>query len=66
MSTMAVFGRLFAQIWSAGVNIWLAALVGLGVAAALGLVNGLLVGLLDLPSLAVTLGTLAAYRASRS
>ena len=43
-------------------NIWLAALAGLGVAVALGLANGLLVGLLDLPSLAVTLGTLAAFR----
>src|SRR5207247_2029490 len=32
------------------------------VAAGLGLVNGLLIGVLNLPSLAVTLGTLAAFR----
>jgi rhamnose transport system permease protein len=51
----------FAQIFGAGVNIWLAALAALGIAATLGLVNGLLVGILNLPSLAVTLGTMAAY-----
>jgi rhamnose transport system permease protein len=62
MSIMAVAAVSIAEIWSAGVNVWLAALAGLGVAVALGLVNGLLVGLLDLPSLAVTLGTLAAFR----
>ena len=62
MSIMAVAAVSIAEIWSAGVNIWLAALAGLVVAAALGLVNGVLVGLLDLPSLAVTLGTLAAFR----
>lgn len=62
MSIMAVSAVSIAEIWSAGVNIWLAALAGLGVAVALGLANGLLVGLLGLPSLAVTLGTLAAFR----
>jgi rhamnose transport system permease protein len=61
-STMAVSAVSFARIWEAGVNVWLAALAALGVAAALGLANGLLVGVLNLPSLAVTLGTLAAYR----
>jgi len=62
LSIMAVSAVCIAQIWHAGANIWLAALVGLVVAVALGLVNGVLVGLLDLPSLAVTLGTLAAFR----
>jgi rhamnose transport system permease protein len=62
MSIMAVAAVSIAEIWSAGVNVWLAALAGLGVAVALGLANGLLVGVLDLPSLAVTLGTLAAFR----
>jgi len=61
-STMAVAAVSFAQIWHAGVNVWLAALAALGVAAALGLANGLLVAGLNLPSLAVTLGTLAAFR----
>lgn len=61
-STLAVSVVSFAQVWSSGVNVWLAALVGLAVATALGLANGLLVGVLNLPSLAVTLGTLAAFR----
>ena len=61
-STLAVSVVSFAQIYDHGVNVWLAALAGLVVATALGLVNGVLVGLLNLPSLAITLGTLAAYR----
>lgn len=61
-STMAVSAVTIAQIWHAGASIWVAALGGLAVAGALGLANGLLVGVLNLPSLAVTLGTLAAYR----
>jgi rhamnose transport system permease protein len=61
-STMAVSAVACAQIWHAGASIWVAALGALVVAGALGLANGLLVGVLNLPSLAVTLGTLAAYR----
>src|SRR6185437_4199992 len=61
VSTLAASIVCLAQIFGAGVNIWLAALAALGIAAALGLANGLLVGVLNLPSLAVTLGTLAAY-----
>lgn len=61
-STMAVSAVSFAQIWHAGANVWLAGLAALCVATVLGLGNGLLVGVLNLPSLAVTLGTLAAYR----
>lgn len=62
VSAMAVSAVAAAQVWDAGANIWLAALVALGVGGVLGLANGLLVGVLNLPSLAVTLGTLAAYR----
>jgi len=62
ISTMTVSAVCFAQLWHSGWNVWLAAAAGLVVAAGLGLVNGLLIGVLDLPSLAVTLGTLAAYR----
>jgi rhamnose transport system permease protein len=61
-STLAVSVVTFAQLFAAGLNVWLAALVGLVVATALGLVNGVLVGILNLPSLAITLGTLAAYQ----
>ena len=62
VSTMAVAAASFAHLWNAGVNVWLAALAALVVGTALGLVNGLLIGVLNLPSLAITLGTLAAYR----
>lgn len=61
-STMAVSAVSFAEIWQGGTNVWLAALAALAVATLLGLVNGVLVGVFNLPSLAVTLGTLAAYR----
>jgi rhamnose transport system permease protein len=59
---LAVSVVAFAQLLDHGLNVWIAALVGLVVAAALGLVNGALVALVDLPSLAVTLGTLAAFQ----
>ena len=61
-STLAVCVVVFADVWQHGVNLWLACLIGLVVGTGLGLFNGVLVGLLHLPSLAVTLGTLAAYR----
>ena len=61
-STLAVCVVVFADVWQHGVNIWLAGLIGLLVGTGLGLFNGVLVGVLQLPSLAVTLGTLAAYR----
>ncbi len=61
-STTAVSAVSFAQVWHAGASVWLAAVVALVVGTGLGLGNGLLIGVLNLPSLAVTLGTLAAYR----
>ena len=61
-STMAVSAVAFAEIWQHGTNVWVSAVLGLAVATLLGLINGLLIGVLNLPSLAVTLGTLAAYR----
>ena len=61
-SILAVSVVSFAQLLDHGVNVWVAMVAGLAVAAALGLVNGLLVALLNLPSLAVTLGTLAAFQ----
>jgi rhamnose transport system permease protein len=61
VSNMAVSVVCFAQVYDAGVNVWIAARVGLGVASVLGLVNGALVSVIDLPSLAITLGTMAAY-----
>jgi rhamnose transport system permease protein len=61
-SILAVSVVTFAQLFDHGANIWLAAFVGLAAASVLGLVNGVLVALLNLPSLAITLGTLAAYQ----
>ena len=60
-SILAVSVVCFSQLYDAGLNVWLAVLAGLAVATALGCINGVLVGIFDLPSLAITLGTLAAY-----
>jgi len=62
VSNLAVSVVCFAQIFGAGVNVWVAAAAGLAIATFLGLANGVLVAVLNLPSLAVTLGTLAAYQ----
>ena len=61
IGNMAVSVVCFAQLFAAGVNVWIAALIGLGISTVLGLVNGTLVSVLELPSLAITLGTMAAY-----
>jgi rhamnose transport system permease protein len=61
-SILAVSIVCFAQLYDLGLNVWLASATGLLVAVALGLINGLLVAVLNLPSLAITLGTLAAYQ----
>jgi ribose transport system permease protein len=45
----------------AGVNPWIAMVIGIGVGAVLGLINGLLAVLLRLPSIIVTLGTFSMY-----
>jgi rhamnose transport system permease protein len=60
-SILAVSVVCFSQFYDAGLNVWLALLAGLVIATALGAVNGVLVGVFELPSLAITLGTLAAY-----
>ncbi len=53
-------GWLFANVEGIPIVVVVAAAILLG--ALLGLVNGLLVGFLDVPSLVITLGTLYAYR----
>jgi len=58
---LALCGVVMAVFWQNGMNIWLAALIAVALGAVLGLVNGLLVVLLELPSLAITLGTQGAY-----
>jgi len=61
-STLALSTVIFATAWSSGVDLALSALLAVLVGAVLGLFNGVLVALFNLPALAVTLGTLAAYR----
>jgi rhamnose transport system permease protein len=58
---LALCGVFMAKLWGGGMNIWLAALCAIGLGGVLGLINGVFVVLLDLPSLAVTLGTMGAY-----
>jgi ribose/xylose/arabinose/galactoside ABC-type transport system permease subunit len=55
---MASFvGILMAELWKAGLEIWLAALVAVLVAAAIGLLQGLIITLFRLESLLVTLAS---------
>ena len=60
-SMLALCGVFMAKLWTGGMDIWLAALCALGLGGVLGLINGLFVVLLELPALAVTLGTMGAY-----
>lgn len=56
--TSAVVGVL----WHAGLDIGLVLAIGIAVGAVAGALNGLLVAVIGLPSLAVTIGTLALFR----
>lgn len=57
--TMALMALLMTK---AGVNPWLAVLVGLAAAAALGAINGILAVTFRLSTIVVTLGTVSIYR----
>jgi len=61
-STLAVSSVLLGKMSVAGVPLIVGLPIALAVCAALGAINGLLVAWAGLPSLAVTLGTLGAYR----
>ena len=61
-STLAVGSVLFSKFSEYHVQVWVALPVVVAVCALLGALNGLLVAALRLPSLAVTLGTMGAYR----
>lgn len=58
---LSLCGVVMGQLWMGGLNIWLSAAAAVFLGAFLGVINGVLVVLLDLPSLAVTLGTLGTY-----
>lgn len=61
-STLGLSASLMGWLYMGGWNIWLAVPVALAVAVVAGLLNGILIARLKLPSLAVTLGTLSFYR----
>ncbi|WP_326674162.1 MULTISPECIES: ABC transporter permease [unclassified Streptomyces] len=61
-STAGLSGAVMGALWNAGLAIEMIIPLCLLIGVACGLVNGLLVTRLGLPSLAVTIGTLAAYR----
>ena len=61
-STLAFGAVIFSKLSALGVPIWFAVPIVIALCTALGALNGLLVARLNLPSLAVTLGTMGAYR----
>ena len=61
-STVGLSGAVLGWLWAAGVSLWIAVPAVLLLGAAGGLLNGLLVTRAGLPSLVVTLGTLALLR----
>lgn len=61
-STLGLAASLMGWLFMGGWNIWLAAGVALLASVVAGLVNGLLIVRLGLPSLVVTIGTLSFYR----
>ncbi len=61
-SNAALCAVVFAVATRGGVNVWIACALALALGVAAGLVNGLIVTGVRLPSLVVTLGTYALYR----
>jgi rhamnose transport system permease protein len=61
-SVLGLTSVMMGITWNAGLPLWLDIIIALAVGAVAGLFNGLLVTRLGLPSLVVTLGTLALYR----
>lgn len=61
-STAGLASAVMGVLWAGGMNIGLVMVICLLVGLAAGTVNGVLVTVVGLPSLAVTIGTLALYR----
>lgn len=61
-STLALSSAVMGETWASGWPLWLCIATALVVGSLCGLLNGLLVTRIGLPSLVVTLGTLALYR----
>ena len=54
--------RLMGVLWAGGMDIWLVLAISLLAGVAAGMFNGFLIAVVGLPSLAVTIGTLALFR----
>jgi rhamnose transport system permease protein len=61
-SILGFSSALFGLSYQAGAPLWLAALIGVVAGGFVGVLNGVLVTVVGLPSLAVTIGTLALFR----
>lgn len=61
-SVLGISSVSFGLCFQAGVPLWIAAAIGVLVGGMIGLFNGFLVTVVGLPSLAVTIGTLALFR----
>ena len=61
-STAGLTSALMGVLWAGGTDIWLALAISLLAGIAAGMFNGFLIAVLGLPSLAVTIGTLALFR----
>ncbi|WP_304454858.1 ABC transporter permease [Nocardiopsis sp. YSL2] len=61
-STLALTSATLGVLWESGIPIETALWICLAVGAGLGALNGVLVTVMGLPSLAVTIGTMALYR----
>jgi rhamnose transport system permease protein len=61
-STAGLTSALMGVLWAGGMDIWLVLAICLLAGTAAGMFNGFLIAVLGLPSLAVTIGTLALFR----
>ena len=61
-SIMGLSSVTMAVLFQAGVNIWLAVLLGVGVGTFCGWLNGFIITKLELPSMIITLATFSLYR----
>ena len=61
-SIMGLSSVSMAALFASGINIWMAVLFGLVIATACGLLNGLIITRLELPSMIITLAMFSLYR----
>jgi rhamnose transport system permease protein len=61
-SIAGLTSALMGVLWAGGMDIWLVLVISLLAGVAAGMFNGFLIAVLGLPSLAVTIGTLALFR----